>query len=229
MLKPKKTISKKEIKEDKLVTSYFEARSWFEENKKLIGNVAGVLAAIVIAGVFYFNNVNTNNKEATTQLGKVLKYYDDGKYEIAVNGNPQENIRGLQSIVDDYGSTKTGRTAKLFLANAYYALGKYDKALEYFLDADLSDDLLKASALAGGGACYETKGDHANAALYFERAAAVDKTEIQAPENLHHAALNYAASGNKDKAIDLLKRLKKDYSNSAYAREADRFIAEFSS
>ena len=48
MLKPKKKISKREIKEDKLVTTYFEATTWYQANKKLVN---GILTAVVILAV----------------------------------------------------------------------------------------------------------------------------------------------------------------------------------
>lgn len=227
MLKPKKKISKREIKEDKLVTSYFEATSWYQENKKLVSSMLTGLIVVGIAIVVITNNIRSNSENATTEFGKVMKYYDDGRYDLAINGDPQANVRGLQAIVDDYGSTTSGELATLYLANSYYAKGDYDKALEYYLEADVDDDLLAASVLGGAAACYEAKGDHEKAAGYFEKAAYKSGKDVLAPENLFHAAKNYAASGNKEKAVELYKKLKKDHPT--YSREIDRFIAEASS
>ena len=108
MLKPKKKISKKEIKEDRLVTSYYEATSWYQNNKKLVNGVLTGLVVVAIVVFAYINNVSSNNQKATAELGKVLSYYDQGRYDVAINVNLQENVRGLQAIVDDYGSTKAG-------------------------------------------------------------------------------------------------------------------------
>jgi TolA-binding protein len=228
MLKPKKKISKKEIKEDRLVTSYFEATNWYETNKKIVNGVltgAVVLAIVIVA---YVNNVSSNNLKATTELGKVLPYYDQGKFDLAIGGNLQDNIRGLQSIVDDYGSSKAGELAGFYLANSYYAQGDFDKALKYFLDVDVKDDLIVASSLAGAGACYEAKGDHAKAAASYEKAAFKSSKDVNAPENMVHAAKNYILAGEKTKAVDLLKKVKKDYPTSAVTRDIDRWIAEAS-
>jgi len=161
-------------------------------------------------------------------LAKVTPYYDEGKYDQAINGVPQEGTQGLQAIVDEHGSTKVGQLAKLYLADSYYALKNYDKALECYDDISVSDKLVSASAIAGVAACYEAKGDFSKAASYFEKAASKNMTPMQAPENLQRSAVNYAAIGKKEKAVELLQTLKKEFPTSTYAREVDRFIAEYS-
>ena len=228
MLKRQKKITKKEIKEDKLVTTYFEATSWYEANKKIVNGVLVVVVLLAIVAVAYMNNVASNNQKANTELGKALSYYDQGRYDIAISGNLQENVRGLQSIVDDYGSTKGGQLARFYLANSYLAQNNYDKALQYFLDVSVSDDLITASALSGAAACYEAKGDHEKAASVYERAAFKSSKDVNAAENMFHAARNYLMTGKKEKAAELFKKVKKDFPNSIVAREIDRWIAQAS-
>jgi len=228
MLKPKKKISKKEIKEDRLVTSYFEATNWYQANKKLVNGVLTGVVILAIVIVAYMNNVSSNNLKATTELGKVLPYYDQGKFDLAIGGNLQDNIRGLQSIVEEYGSTKAGELAGFYLANSYFAQGDFEKALKYYLSVDVKDDMITASALAGAGACYEAKGDNAKAASLYEKAAFRSSKDVNVPENMFHAAQNYMLSGNKEKAIELFKKVKKDFPTSAVSRDIDRWIAEAS-
>lgn len=228
MLKPKKKITKKEIKEDKLVTTYFEATTWYQTNKKIVNGVLTGMVVLAIVIVAYANNVSSNNQKATADLGKVLVYFDQAKYNVAINGNLQENVRGLQAIVDDYGSTKAGQLGKFYLADSYFAQGDHDKALKYYLDVDVKDDLVSASALAGAAACYEVKGDHEKAASTYEKAAFRSAKDINAAENMFHAGQNYMLAGKKDKAVELFKKLKKDFPNSLVARDIDRWIAEAS-
>jgi tetratricopeptide (TPR) repeat protein len=228
MLKPKKKITKKEIKEDKLVTTYFEATTWYEANKKIVNGVLGGVVILAIVIVAYMNNVNSNNTKANTELGKVLSYYDQGKFDVAIGGNLQENIRGLQSIVDDYGSTKAGELAKFYLASAYFAQNDYDKALKLFLDVSVNDDMINASAFAGAGACYEAKSDYEKAASTYEKAAFKSAKDVNSAENMFHAARNYLAAGKKEKAAELFKKVKKEFPTSIVAREIDRWIAQAS-
>ena len=39
---------------------------------------------------------------------------------------------------------------------------------------------------------------------------------------------NYARAGEKEKALDLYRRLKKNYPTTTYGRDADRFIEQLS-
>jgi TolA-binding protein len=78
------------------------------------------------------------------------------------------------------------------------------------------------------GACYEAKGDHAKAASVYEKAAFRSTKDVNAPENMFHAAQNYMLAGNKEKAVELFKKVKKDYPTSVVSRDIDRWIAEAS-
>lgn len=227
MLKPKKGISKREIKEDKLVTSYFKTRAWIEENRRLVSYIVAIPIVLIAVLWFVENNRRQNNERATTDLAKVYQLYDQGQYKLAIDGIPQENIRGLQSIVDDYSSTEAGEMAKLYLADCYFNLNDYDNALKYFQGVDISDKLLSSSALAGEASCYEAKGNHEEAASLYEKAASKYMTALQAPEDLFNAANNYSKAGKKDKAAEMLNRLKKEFPSSSYARDIDRYRAEF--
>jgi tetratricopeptide (TPR) repeat protein len=227
MLKPQKKLNMKEVKEDKLVTFYFQARAWLDQNKRLAAYIVGIPIAIAVIVFFWVQKRNEWNVEATTKLAKVLPFYDQGKYQEAVSGVPQEGVQGLEAIVQEHGSVPSGEIAKLYLANSYYALGNYDKALSFYDGVSVSDKMLTSAAYAGEAACYEIKGNYSEAASYFEKAASKGIPELQAPENLQKAAVNYAAAGKKEKAVDLLQKIKKEYPASNEARNADRYIAEF--
>ncbi|HTP12049.1 MAG TPA: tetratricopeptide repeat protein, partial [Bacteroidota bacterium] len=219
--------SKKEIKEDKLVTFYFESRRWVDENRRLVSYIVAVPVILALVGWFWSNNRSQNNQRATTDLAKVYQVYDQGQYKLAVDGIPQENIRGLQSIVDDYGSTPSGEMAKLYLADCYFNLKDYDKALRYYSDVNVSDKLLASAAIAGEAACHEAKGEHEDAAVLYEKAASKYMSALQAPDDLFYAAHNYARAGKKAKAVEMLDRIKKEFPNTAYARDLDRYLVEF--
>lgn len=228
MLRAQKKISKRVIKEDTLVTTYFKAQTWYDENRKRISTVGGVFIVLALALWFYSNNVRANNERATTDLAKVFTYYDNGQYLIAINGIPEKNIAGLQTVVENYGSTKSGNLAKFYLANAYYNTQDFDKALEYFRDYSGNNPLLEVSALSGAGACYEAKGEYMKAAEYFERAALKNSDDPNAADNLVNAARNFGRAGEKERAVDLLKKVKKEHPSSTAARDVERYIAEVS-
>lgn len=225
MLKAKKRISRREIKEDKLVTTYFRLLSKYDENKRIINGIGIGLFIAIVAGWFYINNRIADNTNAYTDLGKVMKYFDEGNFQRAIDGVPEENIRGLQSIVETYSETEAVELTKLYLANSYYELKDYNQALQYYRETDLSDKTLMSSAIAGTGSCLEAIGDFASAAAAFEKAASKNPKGVLTPDYLNSAASNYISVGKKEKGVELLKRLKRDHPNSAVARDADRLIA----
>ncbi|MEK7818878.1 MAG: tetratricopeptide repeat protein [Bacteroidota bacterium] len=228
MLLKKKKISKKEIKHDALVDTYFSTRAWYSENKKQVSTY-GTIALVIVLGLwFYSNNVKSNNNEATTDLGKIYSFYDNGQFEIAKNGIPGQNISGLESIVENYGSTKSGNMAKLYLANIELQSNNTDKAMELFEDFSSDDDLMNASAFAGVAACYEVKKEFANSAKYFEKAANSSTVDQSRAEYLSLAAQSFSQVGEKEKAKEIFKQIKSEYSSSNAARDADRFISELS-
>jgi len=226
MLRAKKKISKRELKEDALITTYVKARTFYETHKKNVKVAVTALAVIAVASVLYVNNQTQNNENATAQLGRVFQYYDNGQFQVAIDGVPERNIVGLKTIVENYGSTHAGELAKFYLANAYFHLGRYAEALTVFEDFDTDDPLLDGSRLCGIAGCYEAEGQYMEAAKYFEKAATKYPEAVNAAESLNHAAHNYALGGQKDKAIELYKRLTKRYPTTSFAREADRFIAQ---
>ncbi|MCK7521813.1 MAG: hypothetical protein MZV64_31110 [Ignavibacteriales bacterium] len=96
MLTKKKKLSKKEIKEDRLVTTYYKAYNYFNENKNRIGMYAGGLLVVIAAIYFYMNNKAESNEQAGLQLSRVMGLYDAGSYLEAIEGRQGTNIVGLK-------------------------------------------------------------------------------------------------------------------------------------
>jgi len=226
MLRPKKKITRKQIKEDKLITTYFKIYDKIYDYRKhlIFGGIAIVVVALI--GVLYFTNVQAENERAMTALGKVYPLYDEARFERAINGVPEQNIPGLLEITENYSGTEAGRIASFYLANAYYHLGDYDNAYRYFRDFSGADDLLRASALAGRAAVYEVRGEYTQAAEYFEQAAVRYNRTAVAAENLKHAGRNYLEAGERENALRVFEKLKNDYPDSPFTQDVDRYIAQ---
>lgn len=227
MLTPKKKITKKEIKQDRLVETYFKFKTFYEENQKALLISLGSFIIVVLLVIYFVNRSKERDIQSTTLLGNVVSLYDQGQYQQAIEGIPPKKIIGLKTIADEYDGTESGEAAKIFLANSYYFLGKIDEALKYYEDYDGDNKLFQATANAGAAACYEIKGEKVKAAELFLKAAKVNESEIYTPEYLLYAARLYAELGKKDLAKKLLDQIKKEYSTSAQAREYERYINEF--
>ncbi len=224
MLTKKKKLTKKEIKEDKLVTTYYKAYNYFNENKNRIGIYAGAVVALILAIYFYINYRAESNKEAGIHLAKIMSLYDAGSYLEAIEGIQGKNIIGLKKIVAEYGSTENGETAKIFLANSYVMLGKIEEAFKYYEDYGGKNEIFKATALAGEAGYYAYKQDYEKAADLYLKASRVSKDNVLNPDYMLKAAINYIEAGKKEEAKDLLEIIRKDYQTSTAFREVDKYL-----
>lgn len=218
MLKPRKKLAEKqEIKRDFAVELYFKSIQFFKNYTKQILIGVAALTIIVTIIVVYSINKAKNNELASQELQKTMQIYENGAYEDAIKGNQQLKIMGLKNIVDKYGNTEFGNTAKIYLANSYFFLNKIDEALKTYDDYSGSNNLLKAASLAGMASCYEAKNDYEKAAKYYKKAANISKENPQNGYYLVRCADNLFKSKQKEEALELLKTIKNDY-------KTDRFV-----
>jgi len=226
MLTKKKKLSKKEIKEDKLVALYYRSYSYFTENRQRLMMYAGGLVVLIVLVIFYINHRNQQNKEAGIQLARVMSLYDGGAYLEAIEGQAGTNILGLKKIVEQYGSTENGETAKIYLANSYNYLGKTDDALKYYEDYGGSLNIYQAAAYAGAAGCYASKNNYEKAAELYKKAAHVSKSDVLNSDYLLHAGINYLNAGIKKDAKEMFDLIKKDYNTSTAFREVNKYLAQ---
>ena len=224
MLTKRKSITKKEIKEDKLVETYYKAYGFFEENKSKIALYAGVLVLVVVAVYFYIQHKNSNNEEAGLQLSRVMALYDAGSYLEAIEGRAGTKVTGLKKIVAEYGSTENGEVAKIYLANAYSFLGKQDEALKYYQDYSGNNDLFKATSIAGEAGYYAFKNEFEKAADKYVEASKVSDGNVLNPDYMLSAAKNYMKAEKNDKAKELLEDIRDNYNTSSAFREVDKYL-----
>lgn len=224
MLTKRKKLSKKQIKEDKLVTTYYQAVGYFDENRNRIFIYVGALAIVVIAVILFMNYKSSRNETASTQLARVMTIYDGGAYLEAIEGKAGTKLVGLKKIVEEYGSTENGEIAKIYLANSYNNLGKIEEAKKYYEDYSGSNDVFKATALAGEAAYYASKKDYEKAGDLYKKAAYVSEENVMNPDYLLRAGINYMDAGNKEEAKDLFNKIKKDYNTSTAFREIEKYL-----
>jgi len=225
MLQKKKKLSKKEIKEDKLINFYKSAVVFFEKYKNKIFMYAGVLVAVAAIVYFYVNQKSESNEKAGLELSRIMPLYDQGAYLEAIEGKQGTNIIGLKRIVEEYSGSENGETAKIYLANCYAFLGNYDEAIKYYKDYSGSIDYFEAASLAGQAGYYAVQEDFEKAANLFLQASKMSEINSQNPDYLLNAGIYYLKAGEKEEAKILFDRIKEDYTNSLAYREVDKYLA----
>ncbi len=228
MLAKKKKISRKDIKQDVLVTFYYKAVQFVNNQKKYLSIGIGAVAIIVVGIVLFVNSRKKGNEQASADLSQVITLYNQSAYQDAIDGKQVQalKIKGLKKIVDENGSTESGETAKIYLANSYYNLKQYDLALKTFDSYGGGIDHLKAASIAGMAACYEAKNEIEKAAEYYLKASKVSQSNVLNAQYLLSAGINFIETGKNDDAKDALKSIKKNYPKSESASQVERYLLQ---
>lgn len=220
MLRPKKKIYKKEIKEDALVTFYFRAQKILNQYSKQINIGLGIVLTVVIIAVLMARSKKGSEIKAEGQLSLAEQYYYTGDYPRV--------IQEMEPVIKTYPGTRASGTAAFYVANACFAQGKYDEAEKYFKIAireNGHNPMQSASALAGLAAVEESRGQFGKAAKLYEEAGEKFDKLFSSPFYLKEAARCYAQANDKRKAHDILDELQKKYPENAVADEA-QFMKE---
>ena len=223
MLAQKKKITKKQLKEDSLVTFYYKAVKYFEDNMKPILIIGGSVIVLAVLVYLYSVKLKNDNEKAALELSRVVSLYEMGNYQEAMDGKKGTNVLGLKQIVDTYGSTENGEIAKVYLGNSYLYLGKIDKAYEYYDDFSGDSPIYKASALAGVAGYYEYKKEYEKAAEKYKEAAFISKENASNPQYLLSAVINLIKVKNNAEAKELIDKIKEEYKTSDVMREIDKY------
>jgi tetratricopeptide (TPR) repeat protein len=154
-----------------------------------------------------------------------MTLYDQGAYLEAIEGKQGTNIIGLKRLVNEYSGTENGETAKIYLANCYSFLGKYDEAFKYYEDYNGSIDYFKAASLAGQAGHYAMNGDYEKAANLYLNASKQSSVNSQNPDYMLNAGIYFLKADEKDEAKILFDKIKEDYSTSLANREVDKYLA----
>lgn len=226
MLTKRKKLSRKEIREDGLITFYYKAVGLYGTYKQnfLIGGIAVIVLAA--AAFFYIQQKKSNNEKANIELSRVIPVFDAGMYLEAIQGNPGSKVIGLKKIVAEYGNSETGEISKVYLAHAYSYLGKVDEALKNYEDYDGNNDLFKAAAFAGEAACYESKNDNEKAAELYRKASSVTEENALNPQYMLFSGINLLKAKKISEAKKIFERIKKDFPATTSGREVDRYLAQ---
>ncbi|HMS63947.1 MAG TPA: tetratricopeptide repeat protein [Ignavibacteria bacterium] len=216
-------MNKKHQTEDKLMAVYYKAVDFFEENKKHLYIALSIVVLVVAGFILLSNKRKADNEKAAVELSKIKDIYASGNYLQAINGDSLGVSKGLLNLVNEYGSTETGESAKILLANCYFNLREFDNAEKYYKDYSGSNLLLKVTSDAGIASVYEAKNNYEAAAKEFEKAASIDKTNPFIDQYLYYAAKNYYRANNLSESKKILDKLKNDFPKSKYVTEAEKF------
>ena len=130
MLKPKRKITRKEIKKDPFLESIDKLENNFEQNKKTYLIIAiGLIASILVINIL-LNKQSQKNIDSNSDLGMALVAFDNEDYD---NAKFQ-----FETIVSEYSGTNSSNVANYYLGKISFENDDLDKSKTY-LNAYLKD------------------------------------------------------------------------------------------
>ena len=130
MLKPKRKITRKEIKKDPFLESIDKLENNFEQNKKTYLNIAiGLIASVLVINIL-LNKQSQKNIDSNSDLGMALVAFDNEDYD---NAKFQ-----FETIVSEYSGTNSSNVANYYLGKISFENDDLDKSKTY-LNAYLKD------------------------------------------------------------------------------------------
>ncbi len=223
-----KSKKKKNLQEDKNIMAVEEALSkserFIEKNQNtIIYTIA--LVVLLVAGYIGYNRfiLGPREKEATAEMFMAEKYFSQGEYELALEGDGE--YPGFLDIMADYRMTKSANLARYYTGISMMRLGEWEEGVDYLKRFRTRDQLLGAMAYGAIGDAYWETGDLQRALRYYRKAYQYKPNNLTTPAFLFKAGLLYEHKGEYAEAVKLYNRIKKEYGNSNEGREIEKYIA----
>ena len=156
---------------ESIETSLSNAELFIEKNQKVII----ILLAVVAVAVFAFFGVKkfyVDPREANAQdaIFRAEQYFEKDNFNSALNGDG--NYLGFIDVINEFGGTKTANLAKYYAGICYLNTGDFNNAISYLKEYKGKDVIISSMALGALGDANLELGNTAEAAKYYESAAA---------------------------------------------------------
>ncbi|GEM_PF-1476771 len=215
LFKPVKRLSKRQIKDDKLVIRTAQAWEWIQENyPKIIGGAAGAVVLLLLA-IYLMGRGKRQAAEAAEAFSKAQIAAMEGRIGDAL-------LQG-EEVSKRHAGTGAGAQALLLVANTTFEMGRVAEAKAAFqrcIDDYGKDPVMVYAGWNGLAACLEQEGNLREAAAKYEAFAQRYDQSPFAGAALKEAARCYGQAGDREKARTLLQAITEKYKNTPLASEA---------
>ena len=219
MAKKKK---RKDVTEpDEFILTVSSAFTYLMEHKLLL--VGGILAILVVVagvgGTAYYRNSYV--QRASMEFGDALQYFHAGAETTPVNATAlNDALTRFNKVIDKFSVSPFAKYSRLYVARCYQLMGNTDKAIEAYKAALAK---LGEAPLAVPWHVPYAIADQGNAkkieALLGKNGAMME------PYLRYSLAMLYETKGDKEKAIEELKRVKDQFPSSPFAEDARKALS----
>ena len=200
------------------------SEAFINKNKKVISAIVTAIIVVVAAGMLISTFVvKPREQKAAEALFAGEKYFQNGDYEIALNGDQYE-YAGFEAVAADHKGTKAGNLAKAYAGISLAKLGRYEEAIPMLKAFKGNDEMVAPSVLAALGNCYAQVGDEAKAAATLVKAADKADNNLLSPAYLIQAGQIYEKLGKNGEALKAYNEVKAKYYLSIQSSDIDKYI-----
>lgn len=195
-----------------------------EENKKSYSIILGALVGVV-AIYFAWTKLYVAPKEAEAQseMFRAERYFAQDSLDKAMFGDG--NYLGFNDIIENYGVTKSANLATYYMGICYLKKGEFENAIKYLKEFDANDQIVAPIALGAIGDAYLELGNNDEAIKYYLKAASASENKFTTPIYLMRAGMIMELVGKYKEAVEVYKKIKNDYNESAEGREVEKYLA----
>ena len=173
MLKPRKKITRKEIKNDPVLERVATTYSFIQDKQKLLTKIGiGIVIGFVLFNIWN-NHVHNKNKESSYIFSKALVAWQTGDVDNA--------LLHFESLSDDFDGTDNGKIASYWLGLIAYNTGdaaSSTKYLEQFVKFGKADILLPNAFQLLANISLNDQ-NYKKAHSYFKKAIKYSMSEIE--------------------------------------------------
>lgn len=219
-------MAKQEIKQEQVLNveeAVSRSEAFINKNKKTV-IIAAIGLAVLIAACMSVSIwvVKPREQKAAEALFAGEKYFQNGNYEAALNGD--QEYAGFEAVSSEFKGTKAANLAKAYAGISLAKLGRYEEAIPMLKAFKGSDVMVAPSVLAALGNCYAQVGDDAQAAATLVKAAKKADNNLLSPAYLIQAGQIYEKLGKKSEALKVYTEIKTKYYGSMQAMDIDKYI-----
>ncbi len=220
----KKKIDHTEEKIEGIEHALSRTEKYIEENQKSLTIIVLAISIIVIGFTLYKRYiVGPAEIEAQSQMYVAEQYFVADSFNLALYGDG--NNLGFIDIIEEYGITKSANLSSYYAGISYLHLGEFENAIEYLKDFDSGDQVVQSVATGAMGDAYVEMGKTKDALSMYLKAAKQRKNNFTSPIYYMKAAQLYESNSEYDKALEIYKTIKVEYSSSSEAQDIDKFIS----
>ena len=213
-----------------------KAEEWVEKNQKTILGVVIGLVVLVLLYMAYARFVSEpNENEATNELAIAQGSFTtalettnfavkDSLYKVALEG--KNGKYGLLDIASNYGGTKSGNLANYYAGMSYLAIKDYGNAISHLQDFSSNDMMLAPLAKGAIGDAFMQLGQSEDALGQYEKAFGLTTNDFTTPRFLFKSGVAALETGDYNKAIKYLTRIKEEFSASEYSNQVDLYLGK---